>query len=242
MRIQREIAAYQLDCRINGTTMRVRNFKVVPLHSHRRKHILIDDSVTLKRMMEHLKIHPRKVNPITGRYNALDDAEFVAARVPDEDDPNREYNPHWFKFLRWNKVKQMERNSKEFHYEILTDGVSVSITFHRKTESTPESFSKLLEKQSEKYLQFGRNLTNNLYDTIIGVDPGYKVYIAALIKNTRTNEEKHIKISSKSFYSMTRQNHRDKMAKKWTDEYEAEAKLDRENFDEYPNKYIFMSP
>ncbi|XP_037035229.1 uncharacterized protein LOC119073712 [Bradysia coprophila] len=73
---------------------------------------------------------------------------------------------------------------------------------------------------------------------MVGVDPGYKLYIAALIKDTRTNTEKHIKISSKSFYSMTRQNYRDKKSKKWTAEYETAAKLDREDvnvYDEYPS-------
>lgn len=241
MRIQREVHAYHRESRRNGTPIRLRNFKVVPLHCHRRTHIKIDN-VSFKRILEYLKIHPTKLNPRTLRTNALPDAEFIAARIEDERDPTRTYNPHWFSFLNWPKIKKMERQSKEFAYEIVTDGVSVSISFERNKTSPPESFEELLEKQAEKYSQFGRNYINNLYQIIIGMDPGYKLYISALMKNVTTNVENHIKISSKKFYSMIRQNNRDKKAKKWTEQYEHAAQLDREDTSQYTEYPSSKSP
>lgn len=112
----------------------------------------------------------------------------------------------------------------------------MSISFQRKREDPPpESFGELKEQQARKYKKFGSNFANGLYDVIVGLDPGYKLYIAAVVKNMRTNEEKHVKLSSKQFYSMTRQNYRDKKSKKWTNEHEAAAKLDREDVNEYSN-------
>lgn len=212
--------------------MQVRNFKVVPLHDLRRKHILIDN-LTLKGIMEQLQIHPTKVSEKTGRRIQLSDAEFISARAmyASSADPNRQCNPHWFTtFLNWKKVRRMERNSKQFHYELITDGISVSIKFrHINKSQQPSSFDELVALQATKYQQFGSNARNDLYDTIVGIDPGYKLYIAAVVKNMRTNVETHVKISSKQFYSTTRQNYRDKKAKRWTIDHENAARSGRRN-------------
>lgn len=233
IKIQREIAEYQSQCHRNSLKIEVRNFKVVPIHSHRRKHIRIDNT-TFKFILQHLKIHPTKTNHKTGRKVTLDAHEFNNAL-----DSTAHYNPYWFQFLNWKKIRSIQRQNKKFNYQLVTDGVSVSIEFQRlNIEPAPPSFQELVEQQSAKYKLFAQRLANQAYDVIIGLDPGYKLFIAAVLKNIRTNEEKHIKISSKQFYAMTRQHCRDKKAKKAYSHFETAAKLDRENtnlYEEYPS-------
>lgn len=85
---------------------------------------------------------------------------------------------------------------------------------------------------------FGQQYSAGEYDTIIGLDPGYKLFIGAVIKNLKNDDEEAVKISTKEFYSMTKQNIWDKTAKRLTSDFEDEAKLDRENsniYQQYPS-------
>ena len=226
LKVQRQIDAYHRDCRTNNVPIKVGNFMVVPIHSSRMKHIRID-GVTFKKLLEHLKLHPTKPSPIKkfalkGKRIQLGIKEFNDAR--DE----LGYNPHWFDHFNRRKIMRMQRRSKSFDYQLLTDGVSVSLQFSEPKPSKPQSFEQMLKKQAEKYAEFGQRYDEGLYDTVVGLDPGYKLYIAGVIKNQVSGEESQVKITSRKFYNMMRQNIRDRKVKQFTGDFEALTASDRE--------------
>lgn len=221
IKIQRDIDTYHTQCRQNDQPIRLGNFDVVPIHNTRMKHIRID-SLALKSIMQKLKIHPTKPSPIKrfqklNKRVILSDKEFLDQR-----------DEHWFKFLNRKVMRKMERdNKKSFDYQILTDGVAVSISFKSVAPPQPETFDALLVKQSKKYKVFGQRYDNGEYGHAIGLDPGYKLFQAGVIKNLETGEETLLKLTSRKFYNMTRQNVRDRKGAQFTDEFEALAAHDR---------------
>ena len=65
---------------------------------------------------------------------------------------------------------------------------------------------------------FGNNFENNVYDTVVGVDPGHK------LKDLRQNQEENIKISLNNFIQRRVRFTEKKRAKKWTTVFETAAK------------------
>lgn len=105
----------------------------------------------------------------------------------------------------------MQRRSKKFYHQITTDGMSVSLLFTKNNaKPNPESFEQLKKLQQEKYDSYGRKFLANHYKTVIDIDPGYKLYLAEVIKDMANNTETLLRLSSKEFHSMMRQNCRDR--------------------------------
>lgn len=84
-----------------------------------------------------------------------------------------------------------------------------------------------MEKQAEKYNSFASSYTNNEYAKVIGIDPGYKLYLAAVIKNFLTGEETQYRVTSRKFHNLTQNNIRTQ--KMYIDDFEDDAAEDREN-------------
>lgn len=106
---------------------------------------------------------------------------------------------YWFQFLNWQKIRRIGRNSKEFNYTIVTDGVTVSVEYVRlegEQSCEEKTFKEQMEQQAQKYEQFGERYMNNEYDLIIGMDPGYKLFISAVVKDLLRDSELSVKILS----------------------------------------------
>lgn len=78
----------------------------------------------------------------------------------------------------------MQRDTKKFEYQLTTDGISVSILFSRISAEQPtETWDELKILQEEKYRSYGEAFKVNEYTTLVGIDPGYKLYLDGVVKN-----------------------------------------------------------
>lgn len=140
--------------------------------------------------------------------------------------------------------QEYETKWKQFNYTLVTDGISVSVEYKNFNEKPlPKTYAEEMEEQAKTYKKFGQQYNAGQYDIAAGVDLGYKLYIACVVKDLRSGHERAIKIPSNQYYSMTNQHRRDKIAKRLTVEFEDKA--DRENTDIYsdypsPQKQHYM--
>lgn len=153
--------------------------------------------MTLAHMMAFLKIPQTKPSTSTNKRKEMVNIsikEFIADR-----------SRHWFNFFNHRIIRKMKRKNS-FYFEIKTDGIGASVLYGDKRPPPPEDFEELMDLQSKKYKFFGDHYDNNRYEKIIGIDPGYKLYLAAMIKNLEIGDESLYKLTSRKYYNLTKEN------------------------------------
>lgn len=222
--IQSAIQDHQIRCNEHPELelKNVKNFVVVPLHSHHRKHIRIDNAA-LHEILKELKIDPKKSSKPTKRHPSDKRQMF-----PDEF--NSAKRKHWMNNRDGDdyqgpfdaqKIRRMEKQQKKFDYQIVTDGISASILF------TNRNRGRLICNNEEYMQQLRTRMDNCEILRQIGVDPGYKIWIAAVIRYLN-GKEVNVKITSKQFHKSTGMKKRERKRKRLTKVFEDAAAADRE--------------
>lgn len=211
LKIQRDIDVYHQACRFHNVKTKLSNFAVVPLHCNLMKHIQID-SATFKHIISHLKLWPA-------------DLKKELFKKTDTD------HQLWMTFFNEKVIKRMERRDrKKFKYSFATDSESVSLQFETENVAPPNTVEELEAKQKANFKLYGERYKGNEYERIIGLDPGYKLFLSGVVRDDLRNEERLIKISSRKYHNMTQQNIRDRRAKTWTANFEANCRTEREQY------------
>lgn len=140
----------------------VKNLAVIPICSHLRKPVKMDADV-LYRMMCDTKIIPKDERgcQVTGAHVCQ----------------NKEY--YFAQIFNMEKINRKLKANKEFHYHVLSDGVSASILYKIRQE-IPQ--------------QIDDECTKNRYDDgffhyELGIDPGMKTWNATVRRNIDTGKE-----------------------------------------------------
>lgn len=140
----------------------VRNLAIIPICKFDRKHYTIDNDVFYRLLSE---------------YNLL----------PKDDDGNKiEFKPfmtdkswYWSQVFDMRKINRLGKRKKSFHYQILSDGVSVSILYDvKKEEFKPIDMDVIRNKY---------NKGEFVYE--LGVDPGMKTWNATTRRTIDTGKE-----------------------------------------------------
>lgn len=163
----------------------MRSFVVVPQYNWQKKHIRIDNECLLKIVNALIPTGEQKWQ--RGEYDEL-----------------------------WNQIFDFKRSIKFqkgmlFNQFIVTDSVSVSIHFI-KDRNAPIVLTQTKQRyihQEKEVVQttitdeIRNKYTNDEYDKIIGLDPGYKEMVAGCSLNLHDSTEQNIKMSSKHVRAST---------------------------------------
>lgn len=155
----------------------VRNFTVVPLCRFQLKHIRIDHS-DLYRITNDMGLIRRKMlSAETGNLNKADDAYF------------RQYKEDLFGMMfNMKKIKRIAKKNKmnDFHFQVLTDGVSVSLLFKKPKQKIDNEAADqhLRDLYAEKRVKWE-----------IGIDANVRTYLAVVARDVETGAE----VSNKHF-------------------------------------------
>lgn len=107
----------------------------------------------------------------------------------------------------------MERGSKKFHYESKTNGVRAAVLLkHLKRNEDGSLKNPNNVNESTSMNRIRQSYHNNEYRRVIGIDPGYKLWIAAVIR--RKEKEINYRKSSAQFHHETGFFERKKRARK----------------------------
>lgn len=189
----------------------VRNFTVVPLCRFQLKHIRIDHS-DLYRITNDMGLIRRKMlSAKTGNLNKADDAYF------------RQYKEDLFGMMfNMKKIKRIAKKNKmnDFHFQVLTDGVSVSLLFKKPKQKIDNEAADqhLRDLYAEKRVKWE-----------IGIDANVRTYLAVVARDVETGAEvsnKHFLLLDKIeadenniFHWGTKQPQRDAKAERMTEQY-----------------------
>lgn len=148
----------------NGVRVpKIKNLSVVPICSHMRKPIRIDADV-LYRMLCETKLIPLGENK----------RQVVVGFVCQ----NKEY--FFNQIFNMDKIHRILKSNKEFHYQIVSDGVSVSILY-----KVPKRV--LQEMQNDHIVK--KRYFEGFYVYEIGIDPGMKTWLAVVRRHINTGKE-----------------------------------------------------
>ena len=211
-----------------------KNFTVVPLMSLKRKYVRIDTKVLLGLMIK-LNIQPKHSNGKKFTESKSDFAIFNG-----DDNAYRHFNQVFKinKMFQKNSKIDSNENKKKFASQLVTDGVSVCILQKKigqpndnDKNSKDDTRIKMTQKEIHKKLQndieqIKKECNGEKPHYFIGIDPGYNTWLAAVRRTISTGKEALIKISSKQYYGRSKQHIRDKLAKKYTDDY---TKIEKED-------------
>lgn len=144
-------------------TPKLKNLSVIPICTHLRKPIKIDADV-LYRMMCETKLIPKDENGIQVTVGYVcQHKEFYFDQI-----------------FNMEKINRMLKANKEFHYHIVTDGVSMSILY---------KVSKKVLEQMESDGIVKKKYYEGFYVYEIGIDPGMKTWLAVVRRHIDTGKE-----------------------------------------------------
>lgn len=195
-----------------------KNFNVVPIMNCQRKHVRID-SCQLYSIITYLKI-TQQIDSTKKIGKKTNVTQLSFSNKKDENDRVE----GWFKYFSIDRIKQMERKSKSFNYDINTDGIACSTDFVYKRET--------FKSANENQIQY--NSKNDKYSTVCGMDPGYKIFIGAVIANLTTGEETNYRLTSKRFHQKTGMQNRENKAFRLTADFILKSREDRQDRCLYP--------
>lgn len=158
IKIQRQIEQFHIT--YNNTIPNkpnIRNFTAIPLCNTQLKHIKIDNT-------ELTEIAMRKSQ--MGTYKKADDDNSV----------NRD--DCWDSVFNLTKIKSMGKQ-KKFHYQFLSDSVSVSLVYIKNKSTTDANI--------EQQISNDFNTNKIIYE--LGIDPGMKTWNATVRRTISTNKE-----------------------------------------------------
>jgi len=153
---------------------KVSNFTVVPLSDYHLKHTRLDFTNCYE-LTSSRKALPSFYNEKTKRQN----------RYSKEFYKNHE-SELWNRMFKMDEIRKLEKNRKEFYFQLLTDGVSVSLLFTKKPKkqfSLPDELKEICEK---------RKAGDFIFE--LAIDPNDKTWLAGVRYNIATQVEvsKHI--------------------------------------------------
>lgn len=150
----------------------VHNFTVVPMCRFQLKHVRFDhaDIHALTNNTTDLK---QIWNEKTGNFN-----------IPQKAYYNDRKEELWGIMFNMKQIKRIAKKNKRkhFHFQILTDSVSASLLFKKPKQNNIIDHEAVKSMIRAKYGE-------GYYVYEIGIDPGDKTYIAAVIRNIRTGVE-----------------------------------------------------
>lgn len=152
----------------------VRNFTVIPVCSFKRRHIRIDASALLGILAE-LGIAPVVTSAKTGALIQMGQSEFTRDGM---------HKRFWPEYFNMRKINQLVKFKKNFHYQIMTDGVSASVLYKKQKQ---KAMSKKEEKARNKAQK--KQFDEGHFKYIIGVDPGMNTWLAAVRRTVLENKE-----------------------------------------------------
>lgn len=145
---------------------KIENFKVIPLCNCERKHIRFDHD-GLHALLKQGEIDEKVPAKKKGEKKRMPIEKFI-----------RERAKQWNKYFRLNKIKRLARAHK-FHYQILSDGVAVSVMFEKKeTSGSAPSFEQIKRLIKDKKIKYK-----------IGLDPGMRTWAAYVRRCIRNGKE-----------------------------------------------------
>lgn len=170
--IQRDIHLFNIAYKDRRDKPKIRNFAVVPICSFQRRHIRIDTDA-LYNILCKVKAIPkktgnRKLKDGTSNFVNIGSNEFRKNPIAS-----------WNLFFDVDKMLKLAHNKREFHGQILTDGVAATILY-----DTPKVQAE--EISDEEVIEMYRA---KLFTYELGIDPGYRTWNATVRKNIRTGEE-----------------------------------------------------
>lgn len=142
---------------------KIRNLSVVPICSHMRKCIRIDGDVLYRMMCETNTI------PRDEKGNQIKGGEVTS---------NRNY--FFDQIFNMEKINRILKTNKEFHYQIVSDGLSASILYKVPKRVLEQMLNDRIVK--ERYY-------SGLYMYELGIDPGMKTWLAVVRRYINTGKE-----------------------------------------------------
>lgn len=144
----------------------IHNFVAIPTCSFQRRHIRIDTDV-LYRLLCETKLVPKKDGIRKDKVN-IKSPEF-----------SRDQYGNWNRVFDLSQIYKMVHGKKTFDFQILSDGVSVTMLYLKQTTAAvPIS-------REEVVMQYDAGLF--FYE--LGIDPGMRTWNATVRRNIKTGEE-----------------------------------------------------
>lgn len=170
--IQRDIHLFNIAFRGRRDKPKISNFSIVPMCSFQRRHIRIDThalyTILCKVGIVSKKIGKRKLKDGTIEEVNISQSEFSA-------NPIRTWNL----YFDMQKILEFVHNKKQFHYQIMTDGVSATILYNKPEEQQERITNEDLLQQYRA----------GLFVYELGIDPGMRTWNATVRRNIQTGEE-----------------------------------------------------
>ncbi|XP_031636340.1 uncharacterized protein LOC116349170 [Contarinia nasturtii] len=186
----------------------IKNLSVLPICTHLRKNIKINADILYRMMCE------TKIIPLDEYGRQVDGTHVCENKV------------HYFnEIFDMNKINGILNANKEFHYHVVTDGVSASILYDVSRNTLEQLVSdELIKKRYE----------DGVYIYELGIDPGMKTWNATVRRHIDSGKEMNFKTSSKKYHYLTKQGVRNRKAKRWTRGFVAFEQNDRNDRTRYP--------
>lgn len=144
---------------------RIQNFRVIPVHDFKMKHIRIDAHLfyfiacKLKALKLKVGVFNQKINISKEDY---------------DDDLWR----YWNCIFDMDKIEKV-RNGMAFDYAIVTDSVAVSLSYLKREHPSREHTNEEIKRMYE----------NNQFTFVLGMDPGVRTWCAAVRKHIQSGVE-----------------------------------------------------
>ena len=147
------------------------NFTVIPMCTFKRRNFRIDTDA-LWHVLNKIDLLPTVKGLLTvkgvQKWRKMTKNEFYA-NIP----------TYWGIYFDLNKINNLVKYKKQFHYQIVTDGVSVTVLYKRPEHKECEPSDAEVEQRR----------ANGEFANEIGFDPGMRTYIAGVIYNFFTGRE-----------------------------------------------------
>lgn len=148
---------------------RIRNFTVVPICRYQLQHVRFDMR-DMYNLAGNMKKRPSFINEKTGRKN----------RMPESYYRNGHESELWDLLFNIEKIHRIGKSKKCFHYQFVTDSVSVSLLFDRIPTDEPDQndIDASLREMYEEY-----------FENEAGIDPNDKTWMAVTRRHIPTGVE-----------------------------------------------------
>lgn len=177
--IQRDINMFHLAYKDRHDKPRIQNFVVVPMCSFQRRHIRIDTD-TLYEILAKVKEDGKDKECLLPKKCGMTRKDgTVKWRLFTKTDFYKNEIGGWSLFFDMEKMLKLRNNKNDFHCQLLSDGVSVSILYEEPKHKPPEISDEDLLQQYRA----------GVFNYELGIDPGMRTWNATVRRSTRTNEE-----------------------------------------------------
>ncbi|XP_055302910.1 uncharacterized protein LOC129568699 [Sitodiplosis mosellana] len=190
---------------------KIKNFRVIPIHDFKMKHIRIDIHLFYQMAC--------KLGAIKLAKGLFGQPVNISKKVYDS-------NP----FVSWDTIFNMDKiqkvgNRKTFDYTIVTDSVAVSLCF-LKPECPSHEYSH--EQINDMY-------ENGVFRFVLGMDPGVRTWNATVRKHIASGVEENITIDGPKYHFRAKYGKRKRKSEKWLRLFTELEQHDRNQYPFYPS-------